>query len=238
MDPASRNAIEPWPSRSTRNWPRTERPREKLLDSGAGALSDAELLAILLGTGCAGASALDIAHGLLAHFGSLRELLRAERQACIRQRGMGAARYAVLHAALELSRRHYRSIITRGPIMSSPDHTRAFLIAQLRDRPFESFCCLYLDNRHRLIRFEELFRGTIDGASVHPREVVRQALHHNAAALILAHNHPSGVAEPSQADELITKRLREALALIDIRVLDHFVVGDENCVSFAERGLL
>jgi DNA repair protein RadC len=226
------------PSVSIRAWPQAERPREKLLEGGAATLSDAELLAVLLGSGCAGVTAVDLARELLAQFGSLRGLLSAERHALIRSRGIGAARYAILHASLELSRRHYRYAMTQGPLMSSPESTRAFLVAQLRDRPYETFCCLYLDNRHRLIRFEELFRGTIDGASVHPREVVRQALHHNAAALILAHNHPSGVAEPSQADELITRRLREALSLIDIRVLDHLVVGDATCVSFAERGLL
>lgn len=230
---------DPQPAAATiRAWPRTERPREKLLDAGASALTDAELLAILLGTGCTGRSALDIARELLSEHGSLRGLLGAERHVLIRSRGIGVARYAVLHAALEITRRHYQSIMRQGPLMASPESTRAFLVSQLRDRPYETFCCLYLDNRHRLIRFEELFRGTIDGASVHPREVVRQALHYNAAALILAHNHPSGVAEPSQADELITRRLRESLALIDIRVLDHFIVGDGACVSFAERGLL
>ena len=141
-------------------------------------------------------------------------------------------------AALELARRHYREALCAGPALNAPAATRQFLTAQLRDRPYEVFCCLHLDNRHRLIHFEEVFRGTIDGASVHPREVVRQALRYNAAALIFAHNHPSGVAEASQADELITRRLRDALALVDIRVLDHLIVGDNNCLSFAERGLL
>jgi len=141
-------------------------------------------------------------------------------------------------AALELARRHYCEALRAGPAMNAPAATRQFLTAQLRDRPYEVFCCLHLDNRHRLIHFEEVFRGTIDGASVHPREVVRQALQYNSAALIFAHNHPSGVAEASQADELITRRLRDALALVDIRVLDHLIVGDNNCLSFAERGLL
>jgi DNA repair protein RadC len=144
----------------------------------------------------------------------------------------------LLQAALELSRRHYQQQVAAGPALESPAATRNFLVAQLRDRPYEMFCCLFLDNRHRLMCFEELFRGTIDGASVHPREVVRQALYRNAAAVILAHNHPSGVAEPSQADELITLRLRDALALVDIRVLDHLIVGDNRCVSLAERGVL
>lgn len=226
------------PRSSPRSWPRHERPREKLLDCGPSALSDAELLAVLLGTGVQGANALDVARELLARFGSLRALLTAAQADCLAQRGLGNARYALLQAALELARRHYRARLSQESALTSPLMTREFLIAQLRDRPYELFCCLYLDNRNRLIQFEELFRGTIDGASVHPREVVRQAIRHNAAALILAHNHPSGVAEPSQADELITRRLREALALIDIRLLDHLVVGDTACVSFAERGLL
>jgi DNA repair protein RadC len=151
---------------------------------------------------------------------------------------MGPRRFGLLQAALELSRRHYAAELLTGPALEAPKVTQAFLIAQLRDRPYEVFCVLHLDNRHRLIAFEELFRGTIDGASVHPREVVKQALARNAAAVILAHNHPSGVAEPSQADELITYRLRDALGLVDIRVLDHLIVGDNRCVSFAERGLL
>ena len=223
---------------SLRLWPRSERPREKLLDVGPEALSDAELIAVLIGTGVNGANAVEVAHELLAQFGSLRALLTAAQQECLAQRGVGTARYALLQASLEIARRHYRAGLVHQPGLTSPAMTRDFLVAQLRDRPYELFCCLYLDNRNRLIRFEELFRGTIDGASVHPREVVRQAIRHNAAALILAHNHPSGVAEPSQADELITRRLREALALIDIRLIDHLIVGETACVSFAERGLI
>jgi DNA repair protein RadC len=220
-------------------WPRGERPRERLMARGAQVLSDAELLAVILGTGSAGANALEIARQLLQHFGgSLRRLLTADPQALLSRRGLGPARYATLMAALELARRHYCEALRAGPAMNAPAATRQFLTAQLRDRPYEVFCCLHLDNRHRLIHFEEVFRGTIDGASVHPREVVRQALRYNAAALIFAHNHPSGVAEPSQADELITLRLRDALALVDIRVLDHLIVGDTRCVSLAERGVL
>jgi DNA repair protein RadC len=227
------------PSPSIRCWPRGERPRERLLDRGAQALSDAELLAVVLGTGSGGASALDLSRALLQRFdGSLRRLLTAERGVLLSARGLGPARYATLMAGLELARRHYHETLRAGPALNAPAATRQFLTAQLRDRPYEVFCCLHLDNRHRLIHFEEVFRGTIDGASVHPREVVRQALHHNAAALIFAHNHPSGVAEASQADELITRRLRDALALVDIRVLDHLIVGDNHCLSFAERGLL
>jgi DNA repair protein RadC len=221
-----------------KHWPRGERPRERLIERGAQALSDAELLAVVLGTGTGGASVLDVARNLLHSFGSLRRLLSAEAEVLLQQRGLGPARYATLQAALELARRHYREALRSGPAMTAPEATRQFLTAQLRDRPYEVFCCLHLDNRHRLIHFEEIFRGTIDGASVHPREVVRQALHYNSAALIFAHNHPSGVAEASQADELITRRLRDALALVDIRVLDHLIVGDNHCLSFAERGLL
>ena len=220
-------------------WPPGERPRERLLDRGPAALSDAELLAVVLGTGAAGANALEMARQLLSHFGgSLRRLLSADAHILLSLRGLGPARYATLRAALELARRHYCEALRAGPALNAPSATRQFLTAQLRDRPYEVFCCLHLDNRHRLIRFEEVFRGTIDGASVHPREIVRQALQYNAAALIFAHNHPSGVAEASQADELITRRLRDALALVDIRVLDHLIVGDNSCLSFAERGLL
>jgi DNA repair protein RadC len=223
---------------SLQHWPESERPREKLLKLGAASLSEAELLAILLQTGTAGHSAIDVARGLLAEFRSLRGLLTAERPALLKVRGLGDAKYALLQASVELARRHYAELMQMGPALANPRATREFLRARLRDRDHEVFCCLFLDNRHRVICFDEVFRGTIDGASVHPRDIVKLALARNAAAVILAHNHPSGVAEPSQADELITGRLREALALVDIRVLDHIVVGDGACVSFAERGLL
>lgn len=206
-------------------------------------LTDAEVLALLLRAERS-PKALEHARALLGEFGGLRGLLTAEPRAAAAPRDAtvsqaldwrGALR---LRAALELARRHYGAALHCGPLLGSPGDTRRFLTAQLRDRPYEVFCCLYLDNRHRLIAFDELFRGTIDGASVHPREVVREALAHNAAALILAHNHPSGVAEPSRADELITQRLRDALALVDIRVLDHLIVAGPETLSFAERGLL
>ena len=219
-------------------WHESERPREKLLRLGAASLSEAELLAILLQTGTAGRSALDTARVLLGEFRSLRGLLSAERQRVCRTRGLGNAKFALLQASLELSRRHFAEEMQVGPPLANPRATRDFLRARLRDRDHEVFCCLFLDNRHRVIAFDEVFRGTIDGASVHPRDVVKLALARNAAAVILAHNHPSGVAEPSQADEMITGRLRDALALVDIRVLDHIVVGDGACVSFAERGLI
>ena len=223
---------------SIRDWPEGERPREKLLKLGATALSEAELIAIFLRTGTRGHSALDVARDLLTRFGSVRGLLTADAKTLCQAKGIGAARYATLQAVLELARRHYQELMQSGPALLNPQATRDFLHMRLRDLQHEVFCCLYLDNRHRVIAFEELFRGTLDGASVHPREVVKRALAHNAAALILAHNHPSGVAEPSQADELITRRLKEALALVEIRVLDHLVVGDQRCESFAERGLL
>jgi DNA repair protein RadC len=223
---------------SIRDWPEGERPREKLLEMGPAALTEAELLAILLRSGVRGQSALDVARRMLVEFGSLRGLLSAERERLCRTRGLGPTRYAILQAALELARRHYQELMRSGSALANPRATREFLRVRLRDLPHEVFCCVFLDNRHRVIAFEELFRGTIDGASVHPREVVKQALARNAAAVILAHNHPSGLAEPSQADELITRRLKEALALVDIRVLDHLVVGDGVCESFAERGLL
>jgi DNA repair protein RadC len=219
-------------------WPRLERPREKLMEHGAQVLSDAELLALLFGSGERGRSAVDLARALISEFGSLRALLSADRASCLRGRGLGPARYCMLQAALELARRHYRAELESRPTLDAPAAARTFLQAQLRDRPYEVFCCLHLDNRHRVIAFEEMFRGTIDGAAVHPREVVRQTLARNSAAVILVHNHPSGVAEPSAADELITRRLRDALALVDVRVLDHLIVGDGRCVSLAEQGLL
>ena len=221
-----------------KDWPEEDRPREKLLAKGAHALSEAELLAILLQTGTAGQSALDTARVLLGEFRSLRGLLTAERQRVCRTRGLGDAKFALLQASLELTRRHFAEEMQAGPPLANPRATRDYLRSRLRDRDHEVFCCLFLDNRHRVIAFDEVFRGTIDGASVHPRDVVKLALARNAAAVILAHNHPSGIAEPSQADEMITGRLRDALGLVDIRVLDHIVVGDGACVSFAERGLL
>lgn len=223
---------------SIKDWPAEDRPREKLLKLGPQALSETELIAIFLRTGTQGHSALDVARNLLSRFGSLRSLLTADKQALCAAPGMGEARYATLQAVLELARRHFRELMNSGPVLANPQATKDFLHVRLRDLPHEVFCCLYLDNRHRVIAFEELFRGTIDGASVHAREVVKRALAHNAAAIILAHNHPSGVAEPSQADEMITRRLKAALDLVDIRLLDHLVVGDSRCESLAERGLL
>ena len=220
------------------DWPAAERPREKLLQRGPQALSDAELLAILLRTGARGKTAVDVARSLLSEFEGLRGLFAAEQARLCAAPGLGPAKYAELQAVLEMARRHLGETLQRAAPRTDPAGTRRYLIAQLRDRSHEVFCCLYLDNRHRVIAFEELFQGTLDGASVHPREVLRKVLAHNAAAVIFAHNHPSGVAEPSDADRRLTQRLKDALALVDVRVLDHFVVGDGEAASFAERGLL
>lgn len=220
------------------HWPETERPREKLVQRGPGALSDAELLAIFLRTGVTGKTAVDLARDLLTACGGLRALLDAGYVDLCRHRGFGISKYVHLQAGLELGRRYLAATLDRQDILTSPTDTRDFLRARLRSYPHEVFACLFLDNRHRVISFDEMFTGTIDSASVHPREVVRRALKHNAAAVILAHNHPSGVAEPSHSDQALTRRLTDALALIDVRVLDHLIVGDGEAVSFAERGLL
>jgi DNA repair protein RadC len=221
-----------------KDWPAEDRPREKLLQRGSAALTDIELLAIFLRTGTRGKSAVDLARDLLAEFGSLKALLNADQQRFCMGRGLGSAKYAQLQAVLEMAKRHFKEILERGNALTSPETTRAYLSAQLRGYGYEVFACLFLDNQHRVIKLEELFRGTIDGASVYPREVVKQALYHNAAAVIFAHNHPSGITEPSQADKQITDKLKQALTLIDIRVLDHFIIGDGDPYSFAEHGLL
>jgi DNA repair protein RadC len=221
-----------------KQWPAEERPREKLLQRGPEALTDAELLAIFLRTGTPGKSAVDLARDLLASFGSLKALLGADQQRFCLANGLGQAKYAQLQAVLEMARRHFNEILQHGNALTSPDVTRAYLSAKLRGYSYEVFACLYLDNQNRVIAFEELFRGTIDGASVYPREVAKQALRHNAAAVIFAHNHPSGANEPSLADRHITEKLKLALALFDIKVLDHMIVGDGRPFSFAEQGLL
>ena len=199
----------------------------------AAALSTADLLARVLGQ-----RANSKTCEWLTRSGGLRRLCRTGADELGKLPGMGRASVTKLTAMAELFQRFADETLPAGTLLASPTDTREFLSLRLRDKPFEVFCCLYLDNRHRVIRFEELFRGTIDGASVYPREVVRAALAVNAAAVILAHNHPSGVAEPSEADRQLTLRLGRALALVDIRLLDHIVVGDGLCVSLAERGLL
>ena len=213
-------------------------PRLKLLNESAASLSDAELLAVLFQAGLRSGPALDLSSRLLERFGGLRKLLHAERHSLAAENGIGDARLAMLGALAELARRYFEETLPRGEAIQSPADTETFLLARLRDRPHEVFCCLYLDNRHRVLKFEELFRGTIDGTSVYPRELVKQALAVNAAAIILAHNHPSGVAEPSQADERITRRVKAALELVDIRLLDHLIIGDGISTSLASRGML
>lgn len=219
-----------------KDWPADDRPREKLLRQGPSHLTDAELLAIFLRTGCAGISAVDLARDLLRRFGGLRALLETGRDEFCRAHGLGPAKFAQLQAVLEMAKRHLAEQLTREHVFTSVENVRQFLTAQLRHKPHEVFAALFLDNQHRLLNYQELFHGTIDGASVYPREVVKKVLQINAAAVIFAHNHPSGVAEPSQADRHITIQLRDALSLVDVRVLDHFVVGDGEITSFAERG--
>lgn len=220
------------------DWPRAERPREKLLERGEAALSDAELLAIFLRTGVAGKSAVDLARELLSHFGGLRPLLESSQTEFCAAHGLGEAKYVQLRAVLEMARRHLAATLERGAALESPQAVKLYLTAQLRHETREVFACLLLDNKHRVIHYQALFFGTINAASVYPREVVKLALQQQAGALILAHNHPSGVAEPSQADRQITERLVQALGLVDVRVLDHIVIGDGEAVSFAERGWL
>jgi len=220
------------------DWPELERPREKLLKKGAKSLSDAELLAIFLRTGIKGKTAVDLARDLINDFGGLRNLLTANQQNFCQHLGLGPAKYAQLQAVLELSQRHLFESLQRGDSLTDANATKLYFQAKMRDYQHEVFACIYLDNRNRIIQYSELFQGTLAGASVYPREVVKQALSYNAAAVIFAHNHPSGVAEPSLADKQITQQLRKALGLVEIRVLDHIIVGDGYCVSFTERGLL
>ena len=221
-----------------RDWPAAERPREKLLLRGAAALSDAELLALFLRTGRRGKSAIDVARLLLAQFGGLRALLAAESQQLQATPGVGVAKAAELQAIAELGRRQLEEPLRRGNALGSSSDAKDYLRSRLRDAQRELFCCLFLDQRHRIIALEELFAGTLNTAPVYPREIVKRALVLNAGAVIFAHNHPSGHAEPSEADRMLTLRLTEALATVEIRVLDHLVVGDRDVVSFSERGLL
>lgn len=216
--------------------PNESMPREKLLLKGAQSLTDAELLAIFLRTGTKNMHVILLADALLKEFGSIRRLFLASKQDICQFKGLGEAKYVQLQAVLEMSRRYLGETLKRGNALTSPQLTRLYLSSLLRDKPREVFYVLFLDNQNRVIHDEALFEGTIDSASVYPREVVIRALHFNAAALILAHNHPSGVAEPSHSDRRITRRIIDALALVDIRVLDHFVIGDGEIVSFAENG--
>lgn len=219
------------------DWPEGERPRERLLEQGANALSDAELLAIFLRTGVKGKSAVDLARELLSEFDGLRALLATDLKTFCQAKGLGQAKYAQLQACLEMSRRYLHETLEREGPLSSPDDAKQFLLMKMRDYANEVFACLFLDTKNCVIKFEELFIGSLHSAEVHPREVVKRALKHNANAIIFAHNHPSGATTPSQSDIEITKTLRDALSLMDIKVLDHLIVGN-NVVSLAELGHL
>jgi DNA repair protein RadC len=220
------------------DWPADERPREKLLTKGAAMLSDAELLAIFLRVGVTGKSAVDLARDLLNACGSLNGVFRASLDDLTQVNGIGSSKYAQLQAIFEMSRRALQEEMQQGGVLNSPAAVRDYLRLKLGNLPREVFMVLLLDAQHRVVASEELFAGTLTQTSVYQREVVKRALHHNAAAVIFAHNHPSGVAEPSRADEMLTRALKEALALVDVKVLDHFVVAGNQCVSFAERGLM
>jgi DNA repair protein RadC len=220
------------------DWPVDDRPREKLLSKGADALSDAELLAIFLRTGISGKSAVDLARDLLTSCGSLSALCTGSEREICELPGMGQAKYAQLQAVMEIARRALREKLATGNALNSPSAVRDYLRMKLQALPHEVFVVLFLDAQNRVIGSEELFRGTLTQTSVYPREVVKRALHHNAGAVIFAHNHPSGVAEPSHADETLTQALKQSLALVDVRVLDHFIVAGSGVLSFAERGLL
>ncbi|ROR99103.1 DNA repair protein RadC [Sinobacterium caligoides] len=220
------------------NWTAAQRPREKLLFGGAASLSDAELLAILLRTGVAGCSAVELAQLMLRRFGGLRAVLRADQQACCQIKGVSEAKFVQIQVVTELSKRAMAEAMCTEGVLSSSYATKEYLRLYLRETEYEVFVVMFLTNAHAVIATEEMFQGTIDGASVYPREVVKRGLHHNAAAIICAHNHPSGTPEPSEADIRITLRLKSALDLVGISVLDHMVVGDMEVVSLAERGVI
>lgn len=223
---------------SIKNWPATERPREKLLERGSGSLTDAELLAIFLRTGVAGKSAIDLARQLLSEFGSLRGLLEADVVSFCAHLGLGTAKYAQLQAVIEMGKRHLAERLQKGDALESPQLVKDFLCAQLRSEPHEVFGCLFLDNKHRVIVYENLFYGSINESTVYPRQIVKRSLHFNAAAVIFAHNHPSGIAEPSTSDKDLTQKLICALAFIEVRVLDHLIIGEGQPFSMAEWGII
>ncbi len=220
------------------DWPEGERPREKLIQRGAAALSHAELLAIFLRTGVKGKSAVDLAREMLTQFGSLSKLIAVSQKEFCKIHGLGPAKYVQLQATVEIARRALQEEMRSGDALNSPGAVRDYLRLLLGGRTQEVFMVIFLDAQHRAIASEEMFQGTLTQTSVYPREVVIRALHHNAAAVILAHNHPSGIAEPSQSDRLLTDALKQALALVDVRVLDHFIVAGTTCLSFAERGMV
>ncbi|MFZ6648419.1 RadC family protein [Undibacterium sp. TJN25] len=218
------------------DWPEDQRPRERLIKNGAAALSDAELLAVFLRVGVKGKSAVDLGRDMLSRFGSLSGLFSASIKDFSAMHGLGDAKYAQLHAVLELAKRAISEELQSGTGLSSPQAVKRYLQLMIGNKPYESFAVLFLDVKNRLIASEELFRGTLSHASVYPREVVKAALQHNAAAIILAHNHPSGSTEPSQADIALTQKLKQALSLVDVSVLDHFIVANPHVYSFAEHG--
>lgn len=222
-----------------KDWPELERPREKLIHLGSSSLSDAELLAIFLRTGVKGCHVVDLARQLLKNFGSLGAVFSASQEDFCAKHGLGIAKYVQLQACLEMSKRYLSEQLQhQGDALLSSQATRDYLLSELRYETREIFAVLFLDNQHQVLKFERLFFGTIDAAAVYPRVVVEQALKHHAAAVILTHNHPSGVAEASIADKQITKRLLQALQLIDVRVLDHIIVAGNQCYSFAEHNEL
>lgn len=220
------------------DWPANERPREKLIELGAGALSDAELLAIFLRVGVVGKSAVDLARDLLTQFGTLNGIYAANEKAISQVHGMGKSKYVQMQAVFEMSRRALTEEIKEKDVLSSPQQVRDYLTLKLSNQMHEVFLVLFLDVKNRLISTEEMFSGTLTETSVYPREVVKRALHYNAASVMFAHNHPSGVAKQSKADETITQTLKQALALVDVRVLDHFIVAGNQTLSFVEVGLL
>lgn len=220
------------------DWPDDQKPREKLLQRGADSLTDAELLAILLRTGVKGKSAVDLGRELVERFGGVHGLLGAQAKAIQQTPGLGTAKAAQLLAALAVAKRALESEVRQRDNLNSPAAVRDYLRLTLRNREREIFIAVYLDAQNRMLGVEELFQGTLTQTSVYPREVVRLGLRYNAAAVIFAHNHPSGLAEPSRADELLTQALKQALALVDVKVLDHFIVAGNSALSFAERGLL
>ena len=220
------------------DWPAAERPREKLIELGAEALSDAELLAIFLRVGVTGKSAVDLARDLLNQFGSLNGIFAVTEHELSQVHGIGTSKYVQLQAIFEMSRRALNEQLQQRDVFKSPQQVRDYLVLKLGGLTREVFLVLFLDTQNHLVATEEMFAGTLTQTSVYPREVVKRALHHNAASVIFAHNHPSGITKQSQADELLTKELKQALALVDVRVLDHFIVAGNNTLSFSERGLI
>lgn len=220
------------------SWPLAERPRERLLQQGAQTLSDAELLAVFLRTGVKGKTAVDLARDLLQQFGSLRGLLSANHEDFCKAKGLGIAKFALLQAVLEMAQRHLREDLSRHDVVRNQVQMKSYFVSQLRHQQREVFACLFLDNQHRVLAFEELFYGTVNVANIFPREVVKRALELNAVAVIFSHNHPSGNTHPSSEDKDVTRKLVDALAVVGVKVLDHIIVGEGPVASFAELGLL